>query len=57
MKCKNCGKTVVKRMIGPQNCRREAWIHSKPDMTFAQIFDPKFDLTKVCMKPEPERSD
>ena len=57
MKCKNCGKTMVKKMIGPPNCRVEAWVHAKPDMTFAQLVDPKFDLTKVCMEPEPEGSD
>ena len=48
---------MIKRTIGPPNCRVEAWVHARPDMTFAQLIDPKFDLTKVCMEPEPEGSD
>ena len=57
MKCKNCGKDMVKRPIGPPNCRVEAWVHAKVDVTIAQLIDPKFDLTKICMEPEPEGSD
>ena len=57
MKCKNCGKVVVKRMIGPPYRRFEVWVHAKLDVTVDQLFDPKFDLTKICMEPEPEESD
>ena len=56
MKCRNCEKTIVTKMIGSPNCRVEVWVHAKLDMTFAQLTDPKFDLNKVCMEPEPEGS-
>ena len=52
MKCKNCGKDVIKRTIGPADCRVDVWIHAKIDMTFAQLIDPKFDVDKICMEPE-----